>query len=93
MQYLGSISLTQYETCKANYGLCQTFTPQEALQVLLYFLEHYELGLLNGMIYGAILLYTLHCGCSMHAGIVRDIEQGTMIEICYTTYFFIKVTQ
>jgi hypothetical protein len=27
----------------------------------------------------------------MHAGIIRDISQGTMIETCYTTYFFIKV--
>ena len=54
--------------------------------------DHYELGLLNGGIYGAVMLYALHCGSSMHAGIIRDIEQGTMIETCYTTYFFIKVS-
>ena len=54
--------------------------------------DHYEMSLLNGMLYGALLLYALHCGSSMHAGIIRDITQGTMIETCYTTYFFIKVT-
>ena len=53
--------------------------------------DHYEMSLLNGMLYGALLLYALHCGSSMHAGIIRDITQGTMIETCYTTYFFIKV--
>jgi hypothetical protein len=71
---------------------CLTFELSDCLTVYFAtFSEHYELSLLNGGIYGAVMLYALHCGSSMHAGIIRDITQGTMIETCYTTYFFIKV--
>jgi hypothetical protein len=58
------------------------------------FLEHYELSLINGQLYGALVLIALHCGSSLHAGIFEDASSekgGNMTEFYYSTYFYIKV--
>ena len=54
----------------------------------------YEKSLINSKIYGALILFVCHCGCSLHAGIYGDVSQekgGNLIEYYYTSYFFIKV--
>ena len=54
----------------------------------------YEKSLINSKIYGALILFVCHCGCSLHAGIYKDVSQekgGNLIEYYYTSYFFIKV--
>ena len=54
----------------------------------------YELSLIHGKIYGALLLLLLHAGCSLHAGIFKDVSTepgGNMIEYYYVSYFYIKV--
>ena len=54
----------------------------------------YELSLIHGKIYGALLLILLHAGCSLHAGIFKDVSTepgGNMIEYYYASYFYIKV--
>ncbi len=93
--YLRMINIKIIHALKNSTSIvfdCLTFELSDCLTVYFAtFSEHYELSLLNGGIYGAVMLYALHCGSSMHAGIIRDITQGTMIETCYTTYFFIKV--
>ena len=56
--------------------------------------ENYEKSLINSKIYGALILFVCHCGCSLHAGIYGDVSQekgGNLIEYYYTSYFFIKV--
>lgn len=62
----------------------------------MYLSEMYELSLIHGKIYGALLLIILHAGCSLHAGIFSDISSepgGNMIEYYYSTYFYIKDTE
>ena len=59
-----------------------------------YFLkDHYELSLIHGQIYGALILMVSFAGCSLHAGIFRDDYVGAkcLIEFYYTSYFYIKV--
>ena len=56
--------------------------------------ENYEKSLINSQIYGALVLFVFHCGCSLHAGIYGDVSQekgGNMIEYYYSSYFFMKV--
>ena len=56
--------------------------------------ENYEKSLINSQIYGALVLFAFHCGCSLHAGIYGDVAQekgGNLIEYYYSSYFFIKV--
>ena len=56
--------------------------------------ERYELSLINSQIYGALILLVLNCGCSLQAGIFRDVSPqkgGNMIEYYYSSYYFIKV--
>ena len=55
--------------------------------------ENYEKSLINSQIYGALVLFVFHCGCSLHAGIYGDVSRekgGNMIEYYYTSYFYIK---
>lgn len=58
------------------------------------FIGDYELSLINGQIYGAVLLFLLYSGSSLHAGVFRDVgdENGSsMVEFYFSSYFFIKV--
>ena len=57
--------------------------------------NNYEMSLINSQIYGALVLFVLHCGCSLHAGIFGDVSKekgGNMIEFYYSSYFFIRVS-
>ena len=54
----------------------------------------YEKSLINSQIYGVLVLFVFHCGCSLHAGIYGDVSKekgGNMIEYYYSSYFFMKV--
>ena len=56
--------------------------------------RYYVLSLINGQVYGALILFTFHCGASLHAGIFSDVSNergGNMLEYYFTSYFFIKV--
>ena len=56
--------------------------------------ENYEKSLINSQVYGALVLFVLHCGCSLQPGIYKDLSQekgGNLREYYYSSYFFIKV--
>ena len=59
-----------------------------------YFMPNdYEQSLINGQIYGALVLFVLYAGCSLHAGIFKDEHVGgkCLVEFYYLTYFYLKV--
>ena len=55
--------------------------------------DHYDLSLIHGQIYGAVVLMVCFASCSLHAGIFKDEYMGEkcLIEFYYTSYFYIKV--
>lgn len=53
-----------------------------------------ENSLIVGQLFAVFILFSLHAGCSLHAGIFSDASKqlgANMNEYYYTTYFFIKV--
>ena len=55
--------------------------------------DHYNLSLIHGQIYGALVLIACFASCSLHAGVFKDEYMGEkcLIEFYYTSYFYIKV--
>ena len=55
--------------------------------------DHYELSLIHGQIYWALVLMACFASCSLHAGVFKDEYTGEkcLIEFYYTSYFYIKV--
>ena len=55
--------------------------------------DHYNLSLIHGQIYGALVLTACFASCSLHAGVFKDEYMGEkcLIEFYYTSYFYIKV--
>ena len=55
--------------------------------------DHYNLSLIHGQIYGALVLMACFASCSLHAGVFKDEHVGEkcLIEFYYTSYFYIKV--
>ena len=59
-----------------------------------YFMKsEYELSLIHGQIYGALVLMVCFAGSSLHAGVFRDdyVGEKCLVEFYYTSYFYIKV--
>lgn len=54
--------------------------------------DHYNLSLIHGQIYGALVLTACFASCSLHAGVFKDEYMGEkcLIEFYYTSYFYIK---
>ena len=53
----------------------------------------YEISLIHGQLYGALVLMVCFAGCSLHAGIFRDEFTGSkcLLDFYYMSYFYIKV--
>jgi hypothetical protein len=59
-----------------------------------YFMHsQYELSLIHGQMYGALVLMVCFAGSSLHAGVFKDDFGGEkcLVEFYYTSYFYIKV--
>ena len=82
--------------CFALFSTINTFRGYWYLLDSYYFPheDHYEISLITGQLFGALVLIAMNATCSLHAGVFKaDGEPSSQLfEFYYSSYFYLKVS-